>query len=98
MMRRILVGAAIAGCVLGFATAPASASDDIGPNSVNTGQAILSQLSVIGDLSVANDTLNDSIKYINILSLINQQNVDNDGATSTSSTSTSTRGTRTYRR
>lgn len=76
MIRRILAGAAIAGLALGFSAAAASA--DIGPNNYNSGQAILSQISVIDDVSVLNDALNDSLKYINVLSIANLRNVDLD--------------------
>ncbi|MEO3874300.1 hypothetical protein ABGB18_36340 [Nonomuraea sp. B12E4] len=52
MIRRILVGAAIAAAALGFSATGASA--DVGPSSNNSGQSILSQFSVLDDLTPLN--------------------------------------------
>ncbi|MGP3933265.1 hypothetical protein [Nonomuraea sp. KM88] len=73
MMRRILVGAAIAGFMLGFSATSASA--DV-PNPYNKGKQILSQLSVADDLTALNDVGNDSVKYINVGSAGNLQDID----------------------
>ncbi|MEV4580879.1 hypothetical protein AB0K16_47375 [Nonomuraea jabiensis] len=74
MMRRILAGAAIAGCLLGFSATSASA--DVGPNAFNKKQQILSQLSLLDDLTLANDVLNDSVKYIDVLTVGHLQDLD----------------------
>ncbi|MFI7450467.1 hypothetical protein ACIBQX_23440 [Nonomuraea sp. NPDC049714] len=76
MMRRILAGAAMAGIMLGLSATAASA--EVGPGTVNKGYEVLSQWSVIDDVTLANDVLNDSVKYVNILSALNLQNVDAD--------------------
>jgi hypothetical protein len=76
MIRRILAGAAIVGLALGFSAAAASA--DVGPNTYNGGQAVLSQFSVVDDVTALNDVANDSLKYINVGSIGNLQNVDLD--------------------
>ncbi|MEU4571102.1 hypothetical protein ACBI99_33110 [Nonomuraea sp. ATR24] len=74
MMRRILAGAAICGLALGFSAGVASA--DVGPNVSNTGQQILSQFSIIDDVALANDVLNDSVKYIDVLTFLHLQDVE----------------------
>lgn len=74
MIRRILAGAAFAGLVLGFSASAASA--DVGPNAHNAGQQILGQFSILDDLSVLNGSLNDSLKYIDILTLLHLQDID----------------------
>jgi hypothetical protein len=74
MMRRILVGAAIVGAALGFCAGAASV--DVGPHVNNSGQQILSQFSIIDDVAVANDVLNDSVKYIDVLTLLHLQDTD----------------------
>lgn len=74
MIRRILAGAAIVGLALGFSAAAASA--DVGPNTYNGGQAVLSQFSIVDDVTALNDLADDSFKYINIGSVGNLQNVD----------------------
>ncbi|MEO3802401.1 hypothetical protein [Nonomuraea sp. B10E8] len=73
MMRRILAGAAIAGFMLGFSATSASA--DV-PNPYNKGKQILSQLSIADDLTLLNDVGNDSLKYNNIGSVGNLQDID----------------------
>ncbi|MEO3802403.1 hypothetical protein [Nonomuraea sp. B1E8] len=73
MIRRILAGAAIAAAALGFSAAGASA--DV-PNPHNEGQNILSQLSALDDLTALNDVLNDSVKYNNVLSALNLNDID----------------------
>ncbi|WP_347619918.1 hypothetical protein [Nonomuraea sp. B1E8] len=72
-MRRILAGAAIAGFMLGFSATSASA--DV-PNPYNKGKQILSQLSIADDLTLLNDVGNDSLKYNNIGSVGNLQDID----------------------
>jgi hypothetical protein len=74
MMRRILVGAAIVGAVFGFSATGATA--DVGPNPYNSGGQILSQFSVLDDATVLNNVLNDSLKYIDILTLLHLQDLD----------------------
>ncbi|MER6510908.1 hypothetical protein AB0C33_24435 [Nonomuraea sp. NPDC048881] len=74
MMRRILTGAAIAGALFGFTATSASA--DVGPNAYNGGKAILSQLSILDDLTLANDVLNDSVKYIDVLTALHLQDIE----------------------
>ncbi|SEG98372.1 hypothetical protein SAMN05444920_111300 [Nonomuraea solani] len=74
MMRRILAGAAIAGFLFGFSATSASA--DVGPNALNKDKQILSQLSILDDLTLANDVLNDSVKYIDIITLLHLQDID----------------------
>ncbi|MFG6195902.1 hypothetical protein [Nonomuraea sp. JJY05] len=74
MIRRILVGAAIAAAAFGFSATGASAS--VGPNPHNSGQSILSQLSALDDLTALNDVLNDSVKYVDILTLLHLQDID----------------------
>ncbi|WP_336207428.1 hypothetical protein [Nonomuraea sp. LPB2021202275-12-8] len=74
MMRRILAGAAMAGCMFGFSAIGAAA--DVGPNTANTGNEILSQWSVIDDVTLGNKVLNDSVKYVNLGNLLNAQNLD----------------------
>jgi hypothetical protein len=74
MIRRILAGAAIVGVALGFSAGAASA--DVGPNTYNGGQAVLSQFSIVDDVTALNDVANDSLKYINVLNAVNLQNVD----------------------
>ncbi|MEV4074577.1 hypothetical protein ACGFJC_20605 [Nonomuraea fuscirosea] len=74
MIRRILAGAAIAGCMFGMSATSASA--DVGPNAFNKGKQILSQLSILDDATVANDVLNDSVKYIDILTALHLQDID----------------------
>jgi hypothetical protein len=64
MIRRILAGAAIVGVALGICAGAASA--DVGPHVSNTGQNILGQFSVIDDVSVLNNVLNDSVKHIDL--------------------------------
>lgn len=76
MMRRILAGAAMAGMLIGFSATAASAV--VGPNTVNNGYQVLSQWSIIDNVTVANDVLNDSVKYVNILDGLNLQNIDAD--------------------
>jgi hypothetical protein len=74
MIRRILAGAAFAGLALGFTASAASA--DVGPNPHNGGQQILSQFSILDDLTVLNNVLNDSAKYIDVLSIAHLQDLD----------------------
>jgi hypothetical protein len=74
MMRRILAGAAMVGVLFGLSATAASA--DVGPSTVNKGNEVLSQWAVVDDVTLANDVLNDSLKYINVLSVGNLQNVD----------------------
>ncbi|MER6510906.1 hypothetical protein AB0C33_24425 [Nonomuraea sp. NPDC048881] len=74
MIRRILAGAAIAVTALGFSASAASA--DVGPNPYNNGQSILSQLSILDDLTALNDVANDSIKYIDILTLLHLNDIE----------------------
>ncbi|MGN9787421.1 hypothetical protein ACTMTF_38785 [Nonomuraea sp. ZG12] len=76
MMRRILAGAAMAGMLLGLSATAASAT--VGPGTANKGYEVLSQWSVIDDVTLANDVLNDSVKYVNLISALNLQNVDAD--------------------
>ncbi|MBF8194546.1 hypothetical protein ITP53_54630 [Nonomuraea sp. K274] len=76
MIRRILVGAAIAATAFGFSATGASA--DVGPNAHNGGQSILSQFSILDDVTALNDVLNDSVKYIDILTLLHLQDIDAD--------------------
>ena len=76
MIRRILAGAAIVGVALGFSAGAASA--DVGPNTYNGGQAVLSQFSIVDDVTALNDVANDSLKYINVGSVGNLQNIDLD--------------------
>lgn len=76
MFRRILAGAAIAGCLFGFSATAASA--DVGPNAYNKHQQILSQLSLIDDATLLNDALNDSVKYIDLLTALHLQDLDVD--------------------
>ncbi|MEV4169322.1 MULTISPECIES: hypothetical protein [unclassified Nonomuraea] len=76
MIRRILAGAAIAAAALGFSATAASAS--VGPNPNNSGQSILSQLSILDDLTALNDVLNDSVKYVDILTLLHLNDIDAD--------------------
>jgi phage-related tail protein len=63
MIRRILVGAAIAAAALGFSATGASADPH---NSANTGQAILSGFHTLGDLlhGAADDALRDAVRHI----------------------------------
>lgn len=77
MMRRILAGAAIAGCLFGFSAMSAtSASADVGPNAFNKGKQILSQLSLLDDATLLNDVLNDSVKYIDVLTALHLEDID----------------------
>jgi hypothetical protein len=76
MMRRILAGAAMVGALFGLSATAASA--DVGPGTVNKGSEVLSQWAVVDDVTLANDVLDDSLKYINVLSALNLQNVDVD--------------------
>ncbi len=76
MIRRILAGAVIAGFALGFSASAASA--DVGPNTYNGGNAVLSQFSIIDDVTALNDVLNDSVKYVNVINGANLQNIDVD--------------------
>jgi hypothetical protein len=76
MIRRILAGAAFAGLALGFSASAASA--DVGPNPHNGGQAILSQFSILDDLTALNNVLNDSLKYIDVLTIAHLQDIDVD--------------------
>lgn len=79
MMRRILAGAAIAGCLFGFSAMSAtSASADVGPNAMNKDKQILSQLSILDDVTLLNDVLNDSVKYIDVLTALHLQDIDLD--------------------
>ncbi|GGO61441.1 hypothetical protein [Nonomuraea cavernae] len=78
MIRRILVGAAMAGIAFGFSASAASA--DVGPNPVNTGNSLLSQISVVDDAYVLNNVLNDSIKNIDVLTIAHLENVAVDVA------------------
>ncbi|NRQ37431.1 hypothetical protein HII36_37200 [Nonomuraea sp. NN258] len=73
MIRRILAGAAIAATALGFSAGSASA--DV-PNPVNHGQNVLGQLSVLDDATLLNDVLNDSLKYIDILTFLHLQDME----------------------
>ncbi|NRQ37433.1 hypothetical protein HII36_37210 [Nonomuraea sp. NN258] len=73
MMRRILAGAAIAGALFGLSTTAASA--DV-PNPVNYDKNILGQDSILDDLTALNDVLNDSLKYIDILTLAHLQDME----------------------
>ncbi|KAB8196650.1 hypothetical protein FH608_008035 [Nonomuraea phyllanthi] len=74
MIRRILAGAAIAAAALGFSATGASAS--IGPNPHNNGQSVLSQVSALDDLTALNDVLNDSVKYVDLLTFLHLQDID----------------------
>ncbi|GAA1608865.1 hypothetical protein ACGFJC_20595 [Nonomuraea fuscirosea] len=76
MIRRILAGAAIAAVALGFSASAASA--DVGPNPHNSGQSILSQFSILDDLTALNDVLNDSVKYVDVLTIAHLQDIDAD--------------------
>ncbi|MGW0802256.1 hypothetical protein [Nonomuraea sp. NPDC002799] len=76
MMRRIFAGAAIAGFLFGFSATSASA--DVGPNAYNKDKQILSQLSLLDDLTALNDVLNDSVKYVDVLTLLHLQDIDLD--------------------
>ncbi|SDM41493.1 hypothetical protein [Nonomuraea jiangxiensis] len=76
MIRRILAGAAIAAVALGFSASGASA--DVGPNPHNGGQSVLSQFSILDDLTALNDVLNDSVKYVDILTLLHLNDIDAD--------------------
>ncbi|GAA3544309.1 hypothetical protein GCM10022419_025650 [Nonomuraea rosea] len=76
MMRRILAGAAIAGFLFGVSATSASA--DVGPNAFNKDQQILSQLSILDDATLLNDVLNDSVKYIDVLTALHLQDIDLD--------------------
>ncbi|MFC4118675.1 hypothetical protein [Nonomuraea zeae] len=76
MMRRILAGAAIAGFLFGFTATSASA--DVGPNPLNKDKQILSQLSILDDVTLLNDVLNDSVKYIDVLTALHLQDIDLD--------------------
>ena len=76
MIRRILAGAAITAVALGFSASAASA--DVGPNPSNTGQSILSQISALDDLTALNNVLNDSVKYIDVLTIAHLQDIDLD--------------------
>ncbi|PZG21372.1 hypothetical protein C1J01_06800 [Nonomuraea aridisoli] len=73
MIRRILAGAAIAAAALGFSASGALAD---GPNAYNSGQNILSQFSALNDVSVLNKVLNDSIKYVDLISILDIQDVN----------------------
>ncbi|MCF6470935.1 hypothetical protein FAF44_21415 [Nonomuraea sp. MG754425] len=74
MIRRILAGAAIAGCLFGFSATAASA--DVGPNAFNKHSQILSQFSLLDDATLLNDALNDSVKYIDVISALHLQDID----------------------
>lgn len=74
MIRRILAGAVTAGFALGLFAGAASA--DVGPNVSNTGQNILSQNSIIEDIGVVQDVLNDSVKNNDILTVAHLEDVD----------------------
>jgi hypothetical protein len=37
---------------------------------------VLSQFSIVDDVTALNDVANDSLKYINVLNAVNLQNVD----------------------
>jgi hypothetical protein len=74
MMRRILVGAAIVGAVFGFSATGASA--DVGPNPYNGNQQILSQFSIADKLWLLNGSLNDSLKYIDVITLLHLNDID----------------------
>jgi hypothetical protein len=76
MMRRILAGAAMVGVLFGLSATAALA--DVGPDTVNKGNEVLSQWAVVDDVTLGNDALDDSLKYINVLSPLNLQNVDID--------------------
>ncbi|MEV5496176.1 hypothetical protein AB0M50_12355 [Nonomuraea fuscirosea] len=76
MIRRILAGAAIAAVALGFSASAASAG--VGPNPNNSGQSILSQFSILDDLTALNDVLNDSVKYVDVLTIAHLQDIDAD--------------------
>ncbi|MEU6711140.1 hypothetical protein ABZ897_06625 [Nonomuraea sp. NPDC046802] len=74
MMRRILAGAAITGCLFGFMATAASA--DVGPNAFNKKQQILSQFSLLNDATLLNDAFNDSFKYIDVATVGHLQDID----------------------
>jgi hypothetical protein len=76
MLRRILVGAAITGAVFGFSASAASA--DVGPNVSNTGSETASQISLLDDLTALNHVLNDSLKYIDVITIAHLQDLDID--------------------
>jgi hypothetical protein len=76
MMRRILAGAAMVGVLFGLSATAALA--DVGPSTVNKGNAVLGQWAVVDDVTLGNDVLDDSLKYINVLSSLNLQNVHVD--------------------
>ncbi|HEX4816443.1 MAG TPA: hypothetical protein VFV66_27195 [Nonomuraea sp.] len=80
MIRRILAGAAIAAAALGLAATGASAG--VGPNPNNGGQAVLSQFQVIDDVlnDVANHTLNESLRDIelDVLQILDVHEIDVD--------------------
>lgn len=73
MIRRILAGAAIAATALGLSASAASA--DV-PNPYNNGQSVLSQLSILDDVTALNDVLNDSVKYIDIITLLHLNDIE----------------------
>ncbi|MFG1704920.1 hypothetical protein ACFLIM_17170 [Nonomuraea sp. M3C6] len=76
MMRRILAGTAIAGFLFGFSATSASA--DVGPNVFNKDKQILSQFSLLDDVTALNDVLNDSVKYIDVLTFVHLDDLDLD--------------------
>ncbi|WP_113701500.1 hypothetical protein [Nonomuraea lactucae] len=72
MIRRILVGAAIAGAAFGFSATAASA--DSAP--VNTGNSVLSQWSVADGLTALNYVLTDSVHDVHVLNVSDAQELD----------------------
>ncbi|MFI7439264.1 hypothetical protein [Nonomuraea indica] len=65
MIRRILVGAAIAGAAFGFSATAASA--DSAP--FNSGNSVLSQFSALDNLTALNNVLNDSVHDVYVLNV-----------------------------
>jgi hypothetical protein len=72
MIRRILVGAAIAGAAFGFSATAASAEH--GP--INTGHSVLSQLSTLDNSTVLNYVLTDSVRSVDVLNFPQLEEID----------------------
>lgn len=68
MMRRILVGAALAGLAFVGTAAPAMATP--GPSAINTGNALLSQITALDTVPVLNGAANGSLNNNDILSVL----------------------------
>lgn len=73
-MRRILLGAALAGCLPAFAVAGASA--DVGPGVTGSGSQLLGQSTLVDQVGIVRSVAGDSLKHLEIGTVLHVEDVD----------------------